>query len=390
MLSRMRPVRSAPIVITLLITLLAPGGCGPAPTQSPGSKDAGARADAGRGTDAGTDAGASDAGVVVDAGTDAGASDAGAVVDAGTDGGTTDAGPADAGPADAGPADGGSCTPVALTAAEATPSIVVLVDGSSSMSVAMGNSTRFDLVRAALTDPSGAIARLQAKAYFGASVFASTQACPQLASVLPSLNNAPAIANLLASYAPAGSTPTALAIGAVVSLLSSHAPPAGSPPMIVLVTDGLPNDCSSTTPNTGPAITAAGNAYAAGVPLDIVGIAGVDTTYLQQMANAGAGVTAGQPGAAYFTGSDLTSLESAFGIIFDRAVCRLTISGGTVDTAKAATGTVTLDGTALTYGTDWDLADGSTINLVGTACSSFEADAAPTVGVSFPCDAVTP
>jgi len=322
---------------------------------------------------------------------DGGGGDGGGIADGGTsDAGATDAGTTDGGATDAGPADGGSCTPVALTAAEATPSIVVLVDGSSSMSVAMGNTTRFDLVRAALTDPSGAIARLQAKAYFGTSVFASAQACPQLASVLPSLNNAPAIANLLASYAPAGSTPTGLAIGAVVSLLSSHAPPAGSPPMIVLVTDGLPNDCNSTTPNTGPAITAAGDAYAAGVPLDIVGIAGVDTTYLQQMANAGAGVTAGQPGAAYFTGSDLTSLESAFGIIFDRAVCRLKISGGTVDTAKASTGTVTLDGTALTYGTDWDLADGSTINLLGTACSTFEGAAAPTVDVSFPCDAVTP
>lgn len=297
----------------------------------------------------------------------------------------------DGGANDGGTTDGGTCAPVDFAPTEAVPTIAVLVDGSGSMGTTAGGVTRYQAVEDALVGASGAIPPLQHKAYFGASVFTSSvQTCPQLYTFAPALDASLAISNLLASYSPSGSSPTAPSIAKVLANLASTPPSAGSPPMIVLVTDGLPNDCGSTTGNAGPAITEAGNAYAAGIRLYIVGIASVDTTYLQDMANAGTGVTATQPNATYYTGSDSASLETALATIFGNAICRLKISGGTIDTSQAATGTLTLDGNALAYGTDWSLVDGSTIALLGAACSTFEADASPTVAATFPCSAVKP
>jgi hypothetical protein len=62
----------------------------------------------------------------------------------------------------------------------------------------------------------------------------------------------------------------------------------------------------------------------------------------------------------------------------------LTISG-TVDPATAMNGTVTLNGKVLTYGTDWTVVNGTTIHLVGQACTDLQSSASPMVDASFPC-----
>jgi hypothetical protein len=62
---------------------------------------------------------------------------------------------------------------------------------------------------------------------------------------------------------------------------------------------------------------------------------------------------------------------------------------GMVDAATAGQGTVTLNGMTLTYGTDWTVdANGTTIHLLGNACTTLKNSANPTVDASFPCGVV--
>jgi hypothetical protein len=65
------------------------------------------------------------------------------------------------------------------------------------------------------------------------------------------------------------------------------------------------------------------------------------------------------------------------------------ITGGTVDPAQQCNGTVTLNGTALTCGTDWNVdQNGMTIHLLGQACDSLKNSVDPMVDASFPCGSV--
>jgi hypothetical protein len=162
----------------------------------------------------------------------------------------------------------------------------------------------------------------------------------------------------------------------------------GSPPVIVLATDGLPNSCNSNDDTTAQTVASAQAAYTAGIRLFVLGIAGVNDNFLQQVANAGAGVQANQPNAPYYTANSPAQLQQAFQQIIGGVVsCDLTISG-TIDTNQASSGTVTLDGQTLTYGTDWTLVNGNTIELIGAACDTLKNSANPSVDASFPCGSV--
>ena len=67
--------------------------------------------------------------------------------------------------------------------------------------------------------------------------------------------------------------------------------------------------------------------------------------------------------------------------------CDLAINGQ-VDPATAMSGTVTLNGQTLTYGTDWVVVNGSTIELVGQACETLKNSSNPSVDASFSCGSV--
>src|SRR5439155_23630067 len=136
-------------------------------------------------------------------------------------------------------------------------------------------------------------------------------------------------------------------------------PPAGSPPIILLATDGDPNSCSNGNDN-GASVAATKAAYAAGIQTFIVGLAGLNTQFLQDIANAGTGKPTGQnPGcgncSAFYTASDPASLAAAFTSIIGGIVsCDLTLSG-MVDPNSANQGIVTVNGMVLMYGTDWTI-----------------------------------
>src|SRR5262249_19435815 len=109
---------------------------------------------------------------------------------------------------------------------------------------------------------------------------------------------------------------------------------------------------------------------------------------LQQMANAGAGVTGGM-NAPYYTANDPTSLVNAFNMIIAGVLsCDLSISGQ-VDPTSAMSGTVTLNGMTLMYGTDWVVdPNGMVIHLLGNACNTLKNSMNPSVDATFPCGAV--
>ncbi len=146
--------------------------------------------------------------------------------------------------------------------------------------------------------------------------------------------------------------------------------------------------CGSNNDTSAQTVQAAKAAYAAGIRLYIIGIAGVADQFLQDMANAGTGVQAGQPNAPYYTSNSPAQMTSAFQQIIGGVLsCDLTITG-TVDTTQASSGTVTLNGMPLQYGTDWTLVNGNTIELLGQACTTFKSSTNPTVDASFSCGSV--
>lgn len=308
----------------------------------------------------------------------------------GTAGGGSDQGGSDTGGGGGGAGPDANCPAVHFQATQVTPSIQLLIDRSGSMDTNLPNTntSRYDAMHDALVGATGVVNTLQNKVYFGASLFTADNPCPKLYSQGRAIGNAATIKALIESQNPNGNTPTAPSIDAVVADFAASPPPMGSPPVIVLATDGLPNSCNANDDTTAQTVVAAKNAYAAGIRLFVLGIAGVNDSFLQQVANAGAGVQTNQPNAPYYTANSPAQLQQAFQQIIGGVVsCDLMITG-TIDPNQAASGTVTLDGMTLMYGTDWTLVGGNTIELQGAACDTLKNSANPTVDASFPCGSV--
>jgi hypothetical protein len=236
----------------------------------------------------------------------------------------------------------------------------------------------------------GAVKAQQANVYFGAALFAADQApCLTLTgyTVPRALNNASAIDSLIVNHPPNnGNTPTADAITQITADFAINKPPAGSPPIILLATDGQPNACDGTD-GTVSSLAAIGLAYAAGIKTYIIGLANLNTGYLQAVANTGVGLTTGS--APYYTANNPTQLANGINAIINGALsCDLTISG-TIDASQAMNGMLSINGMNLTYGTDWTLdPNGMTIHVLGAACTSLESTPNPVIDASFPCGAV--
>ena len=295
-----------------------------------------------------------------------------------------------------------NCPAVHFTPMATTPSITLVLDRSGSMTTAFGNTTRYGALEAGLFGATGAVTATQADVYFGEELFAGDQTpCTDPTNNTPgslfvtgysatrALNNATTLSTLTTNKPPNnGATPTAAAIDTAVADFAANPPPAGSPPILLIATDGDPNNCSNGNDN-GHSVTETTKAYTAGIRTFIIGLAGLNTTFLQQMANAGTGWTTGMPNAPYYTANDPASLATAFSTIINGVLsCDLTITG-TVDPATANTGTVTLNGMTLTYGTDWTIdPNGMVIHLIGTACTTLKTSVNPTVDASFNCGTV--
>src|SRR5204862_2607171 len=112
----------------------------------------------------------------------------------------------------------------------------------------------------------------QNKVNFGASLYTSDAPCPMLYNTTArAMNNLAQVRQLIDSQGPSGNTPTPDAINQAVQLFAQSPAPMGSPPIIVLATDGLPNNCLGAD-TQAESITAAANAYNAGIRTFVLGI----------------------------------------------------------------------------------------------------------------------
>jgi hypothetical protein len=254
---------------------------------------------------------------------------------------------------------------------------------------------KFTAEQDALVGTNGVVTQLQGSVFFNASMFPSN-VCPGLYQSANGrkLNNEAAISALLTAHPPDpnANTPTSQSIDLAVADFMATPAPKGSPPVIVLATDGIPNDCKN---NGGQAaqdatVTAAANAFSHGIALYLLSVGTkIDDTFKQRLANAGQGVVAGQPDATAYTATDPASLSAAFQSIIGGVLsCDLQLTGQ-VDPTEGQNGTVTLNNMTLNYGTDWTLdANGLTIHLLGTACTTLKNAQNPTVDATFACGAV--
>jgi hypothetical protein len=300
----------------------------------------------------------------------------------------------------------GECAMGTADTRPVTPTIWLVVDGSSSMTQPFGTSDRWQTLRSTLMDPGGVVESLQSVAKFGMVIYSGgargggATECVQLVTVMPALQNHAA---LLAQYPmqPIGSgTPTDKALDHVVTALPITNTPtlddAADPIYVVLATDGQPNDMcgGGGLPGLGGGgsveqrvidVTTKGTMN--GMLMYVISLAGDDAalqTHLEQVAAATASKT------PPFTPSTQADLITTFRNIVGTASCQVDLKGK-VESGKECSGKVTLNGQELTCGSDdgWRLVDDNTFTLTGTACMSFTSKQS-SVQASFPCDVFIP
>lgn len=296
-------------------------------------------------------------------------------------------------------ADAEDCPAVQLTVTPLLPTVQLVIDQSGSMGADFNGVTRWEAVKNALVDPvNGLVSRLQSRVIFGASLYSSIGGsaggtCPLLEEASPRLDNQANIASLLAANQPRSDTPTAEALRAVKLAFPPVDPANPGPRIIVLATDGNPDNCAD--PNAHDlgsqqmSESEVQAAHAAGIETYVLSVGDqVAVPHLQKMANAGVGESMATGTAPYYVANDPTQLVDAFNQIIKGArVCTFTVDGR-VDPAAASGGTVTLNGTPLQHGTDWRMNDETTLELLGGACDTFLNEDNVTLNAGFPCGAV--
>ncbi len=284
----------------------------------------------------------------------------------------------------------GGCSVLDVQVEAIAPTVVVVVDRSSSMTAEMGPNaeTRWDVLESVLVDPGfGVVTTLESTVRYGMSVYANDgTTCPTLDVEPADLNNANDIAQLYASLMPAGDTPTGEALTLVADALDAD-PAATGDRIMVLATDGEPDTCAMPNPQEGQpeALAAVEYAYGLGIRTFVIGVGDQNTTaHMQNMANAGVGVMQGEPDAEFYVALDPDQLAVAFAEVLANARhCKLSLSSPLTE-AEAAACTLTVDGSPVTYGDPdgWELDAPDRAELVGAACEGIQGD---TVAASLEC-----
>jgi len=302
------------------------------------------------------------------------------------------------------PATGGApavCVDLEVDFERITPTVVLLIDRSGSMTQAFDNGLdRWETLVQTLTDPGGSlIEKLDTSVRFGMVLYSSNRGfgngptprqCPVLSGVDISLGNFSSMSTLLSSNVPTGDTPTAESMEAIVAQLQAFGEE--GPKSIILATDGDPDTCEDPDANDDEgskarSVAAVTAAYAEGIATHIISVGDeVTASHLKALAVAGSG---GDASAEAFTALDTEALVNAFTqIIGSVRTCDFTLQGS-VAAGDAPRGAVLVDGQVLVFGdpNGWSMPDESTVRLQGEACEAIQADATG-ISMSFPCDAI--
>ena len=290
-----------------------------------------------------------------------------------------------------------ACGEVEIDFEMQTPTVVLLIDQSGSMSESFGDGDRWTVVRDSLLDADdGVVAALESVVRFGVELYTSHGGdgggeCPILTGVDPALDNYDAIHDVFFDSAPDGDTPTGESIAAVAAMLAAAADT--DEQIIVLATDGEPDTCEVPNPQTGQAeaVDGAEDAFALGFRTYIISVGDdISLEHMQAMANAGAGTDDSDP-APYYQALDQDALVAAFEeIVYGVRDCELELEGA-VQEGMEEQCVVEVDGAEVPYDDPdgWTLEDPSTMLLLGATCEAIQTGDV-TIDVECPCGAVVP
>lgn len=333
------------------------------------------------------------------------------------------------------------CPTGTAVATRIKPEIVIVVDGSISMtdfSFRDGADPRWDVLESALTGDEGVVPRFEDAAQFGVRVYQSVAdsgglnagQCPYPdgSVVEPQANNSVAIADTLASNRPdmpVGTTPTAKGLRAAynsfdVVVLDRDV----GRQIVILTTDGEPNDCvneftvaasfSDACPEADQirSCTAGGTCvcfvpkfqdtveaveYGKQLGIDTYVLSLAESTgqfaeHLQTLSNVGVGLPRDAAvGAQVYEPSNPEQLRrDLLELIMGSVSCDVTLDG-TVDDERAMEGMVALNGELLEYDDPdgWTLVDERTIRAQGAACDRFKEQPSSFLEATFPCEVFT-
>jgi len=297
---------------------------------------------------------------------------------------------------------GGTCANAVVDTEPVTPTVWLVVDGSSSMSNSFeGGRSRWQALRSTLIDPGNIVDSLQSAVRFGLVIYAGNAAtpdnCVQLITVEPALNNLGALAARYPVDPVASGTPSDRALDYVVTNLpvtnNATLDDKSGPVYVVFATDGQPNKgCGDLGGGADSAveqnvIDVTRRGTEAGMNMFVISLAGGDRN-LQTHLNSVAAAT--QTKTPPFVPATQTDLIATFQKIVSGASCQIDLKGK-VDSAAACTGKVTLNGKDLACDSNdgWRLVDDDTFQLTGNACSSFLTKASM-VYAMFPCEVFRP
>lgn len=297
----------------------------------------------------------------------------------------------------------GACADTIVRATMVIPTVILIVDQSSSMNESFGNASRWDTLRDfLLQSPDGLIADLQSQVRFGLAMYSAESGgdapdpigeCPMVTSVAPAIDNYDAINAIYGPAQPIEDTPTGDAIDKILDDLNlSNAPDTNEGPTVfILATDGEPDRCEELDPQNGQeeAIAAVERAFGMGVRTFIISVGNeVSMQHQQDVANAGLGRASGDPDAEYWVAGDDATLRAALTeIVGGQLGCEVQLNGS-VQSGDACTGTVKLNGKELECGgaDGWELSTPRHIRLKGAACDELKSGNNVELDVRFPCD----
>ncbi|MCB9597219.1 MAG: VWA domain-containing protein [Sandaracinaceae bacterium] len=294
------------------------------------------------------------------------------------------------------------CADVRVQANRVTPTVILIVDQSGSMTSDFGRSNRWDALRdSLLARPDGFIAALESQVRFGLALYSAefdmgepVGMCPRVEFIPPAIDNYAAIDAVYGSADPLNETPTGESVDAILTRLSMVPDPTDDPTIFILATDGEPDTCAEPNPQNGQpeAIAAVRRAYEAGVRTFIISVGtDVSTGHLQDVANTGVGNGPGDPDAPFWVAGDDAGLRDALtAIIGGELSCVVTLSGMIQEPDLACTGTVILNGLPIPCDDPdgWHMIDATHIELSGDSCDLLQSTPGATLEATFPCDVV--
>ena len=321
----------------------------------------------------------------------------------------------------------GSCANGRINAAQIAPRVVLVLDGSCSMSTdypangAMSASectrserSRWTALRNALISDDGVVPKLEKSVAFGLVVFGTQPNCPIPGQpVRAQLNNLSRIRSGMPEVQPGIYTPTGPALDWVYDNMITPMGPddRGAAQIVILATDGEPNSCggigigggrrggntggnmSQVETNYQPSIDAVKKGTMLGAKTYVISLAdatGPFHDHLQELANLGNPAAKGK--AKLYEPASPQQLEESLTALAGAAVgCEIQLSGA-IFLDQACDGVVKLNGKELRCNdpNGWEPIDDRNIRLNGSACDKLKGQGDSSVEASFTCTAFRP